>query len=101
LNEALTWYDRALTANPHDADVLVTMGRAYDVLGKRELASERYQRAIEADPQNATYHAQLALHYQRWGEMDDAVASFARAYELGGDDPLPEIELRQLGKLDS
>jgi hypothetical protein len=101
LDEALTWYDRTLTDNPHDADVFVKMGRAYDALGKRELASERYQRAILADPQNATYHAQLALHYQRWGEMDDAVASFARAYELSGDDPLPEIELRQLGKLDS
>ncbi len=100
-DEALTWYDRALTANPHDADVFVKMGRTYDALGKRELANERYQRAIQADPQNASYHAQLALHYQRWGEMDDAIASFARAYELGGDDPLPEIELRQLGKLDS
>jgi O-Antigen ligase/Tetratricopeptide repeat len=101
MDEALTWYDRALTANPHDADVFVKMGRAYDALGKRELASERYQRAIQVDPQNATYHAQIALHYQHWGEMDDAIASFARAYELGGDDPLPEIELRQLGKLDS
>ena len=101
LDEALMWYDRALTANPHDADVFVKMGRAYDALGKSELAGERYQRAIQADPQNASYHAQLALHYQRWGEMDEAVASFARAYELGGDDPLPEIELRQLGKLDS
>jgi hypothetical protein len=99
LDEALTWYDRALTANPHDADVFVRMGRAYDALGKRELAGERYQRAIQADPQNATYHAQLALHYQRWGDTDNAVASFARAYELGGDDPLPEIELQRLGRL--
>jgi len=101
LDESLTWYDRTLTANPHDADVNVRMGRVYDALGKRELASERYQRAILADPQNATYHTELALHYQRWGEMDDAVASFARAYELGGDDLRPGIELRQLGKLDS
>ena len=99
LDEALTWYDRALTANPHDADVFVRMGRAYDALEKRELASERYQRAIQADPQNATYHAQIALHFQRWNDMDNAVASFARAYELDSDDPLPEIELRRLGKM--
>jgi hypothetical protein len=101
LNEALTWYDRTLTYNPHYTDVFVDMGRVQDELGKRELANERYQRAIQADPQNATYHAQIALHYRHWGEMDEAIASFARAYELGGDDPLPEIELRQLGKLDS
>jgi len=99
LDEALMWYDRALTANPHDADVFVKMGRAYDALGKRELAGERYWRAIRADPQNATYHAQIALHYQRWGDTDNAVASFARAYELDGDDPVPEIELQRLGKL--
>jgi cytochrome c-type biogenesis protein CcmH/NrfG len=82
---ALTAY--AVTANPHDA------------LGKRELAGERYQRAIQADPQNATYRAQLALHYQSWGDTDNAVASFARAYELDGDDPVPEIELQRLSKL--
>jgi len=82
---ALTAY--AVTANPHDA------------LGKRELAGERYQRAIQADPQNATYRAQLALHYQSWGDTDNAVASFARAYELDVDDPVPEIELQRLSKL--
>jgi hypothetical protein len=99
LDEALTWYDRTLTANPHDTDVFVKMGRVYDALGKRELASERYQRAIQADPQNATYRAWIALHYQRWGDMGNAITSFSEAYELGGGNPLPEIELRQLGRL--
>ena len=99
LNEALTWYDRALTANSYAYDLQIKMGRVYDVLGKRELAADRYHRAVQADPQNASYRTQLALHYQRWGETDEAIASFARAYELGGDDPVPEIELRRLGKL--
>jgi Tfp pilus assembly protein PilF len=99
LDEALTWYDRAVTANPYAHDLQVKMGRVYDALGKRELAADRYQRAVQADPQNASYRTQLALHHQRWGETDDAIASFARAYELGGDDPVPEIELRRLGKL--
>ena len=101
LDEALTWYDRAFTANPYAMDVQVKMGRVYDALGKRELAVDRYHRAIQADPQNASYHVQLALHHQRWGETDEAAASFARAYELGGGDPLPEVELRRLGKLGS
>jgi len=99
LDEALTWYERAFTANPYATDVQVKIGRVYDALGQREPAEERYRRALLADPQNASYHAQLGLHHQRWGETNDAVASFARAYELGGDDPLPEIELRRLGKL--
>jgi Tfp pilus assembly protein PilF len=99
LDEALTWYDRALTANPYAHDLQVKMGRVNDALGKREFAADRYQRAIQADPQNASYRTQLALHHQRWGETDEAIASFARAYELGGDDPVPEIELQRLGKL--
>ena len=100
LTEALTWYERAFTANPYAMDVQVKIGRVYDALGKRELAEERYRRAVQADPQNASYHAQLGLHDQRWGQTEEAVASFARAYDLGGDDPLPEAELRRLGKLE-
>jgi hypothetical protein len=99
LDEALTWYERAFTANPYATDVQVKIGRVYDALGKRDLAEERYRRAIQADPQNASYLAQLGLHGLRWGDTEEATASFARAYELGGDDPLPEIELRRLGKL--
>lgn len=99
LGDALTWYERAFTANSYDTDVQVKIGRVYDALGKRELAEERYSRAVQADPQNASYRAQLGLHDLRWEETEEAVASFAHAYELGGDDPLPEIELRRLGKL--
>ena len=99
MDEALTWYERAFTANPYAMDVQIKIARVYDALGKREFAEERYCRAVQADPENASYLAQLGLHGLRWGETEDAVASFARAYELGGDDPLPEIELRRLGKL--
>jgi tetratricopeptide (TPR) repeat protein len=99
LDEALIWYERAFTANPYAMDVQIKIARVYDALGKRELAEERYRRAVQADPENASYHAQLGLHALRRGETEDAVASFARGYELGGDDPLPEIELRRLGKL--
>lgn len=99
LDEAITWYERAFAANPYAMDVQVKLGRVYDALGKRDLAEERYRRAIQADPDNASYHAQLGLHDLRWDQTGEAVASFARAYELGSDDPLPEIELRRLGKL--
>jgi hypothetical protein len=99
LEEALGWYERAFTANHCAMDVQVRIGRAYDLLGKRDLADERYQRAIQADPQNASYHAQLGLYHLRWGETNEAVASFAKAYDLGGDDPVAEIHLRRLGKL--
>jgi O-antigen ligase/polysaccharide polymerase Wzy-like membrane protein/tetratricopeptide repeat protein len=99
LDEALIWYERAFTANPYAMDIQVKIGRVYDALGERDLAEERYRRAIQADPENESYRAQLGLHGLRWGDTEEAVTSFARAYELGGDDPLPEVELRRLGKL--
>jgi len=95
--EALRWYDRSLSRNPYCFDLLIKMGRLYDVLGKREQALERYLRAIESDPRNASYHTQLALHYQRWGMTEAAIASYRRAYVLDRADSLPEIQLQQLG----
>jgi tetratricopeptide (TPR) repeat protein len=100
-DKALRWYHRAHTLNPYAGDVLIKTGRLYDVLGKREQASERLTRALEADPNNSSYHAQLGLHYLRWGDREKAAASFRRAHELGGTEPLPELELQRLGKLDS
>lgn len=99
LEQALSWYERAWTANSYAADVLIKTARIYDALGKRQLANQRYQRALRLDPRNASYHAQLGLHHQRWGDQDQAIVSFSRAYNLGGPDPLAEIQLRQLGKL--
>jgi putative inorganic carbon (HCO3(-)) transporter len=100
-DNALRWYERALTLNPYASDVLIKMARVYDVLGKRELAAERFDRAFQADPNNASYHAQRGLHYLRWGDRDKALTSFRRAYELGGSNPLPEIELKRLSKIES
>jgi tetratricopeptide (TPR) repeat protein len=95
---ALSWYDRALTLNPYANDILIKQGRLYDALGKREQALDFYQRALQADPNNSSYHAVLALHYQRWGDDKQALAEFHRAWLLGGSEPLPAIELKRLAK---
>ncbi len=100
-DKALRWYLRAYALNPYANDVLIKTARIYDLLGKHEQANERFTRALQADPNNASYHAQLGLHHLRQGERDEAIASFRRARDLDGTDPLPELELKRLGKLDS
>jgi len=100
-DSALSWYDRAYTLNPYDNDVLIEQGRLYDALGKRDQALEYYQRALQADPNNSSYHAALALHLQRWGENKQALAEFHRAWQLGGSEPLPSIEIKRLAKAGS
>jgi tetratricopeptide (TPR) repeat protein len=100
-NKALRQYQRAYTLNPYAHDILIKIARLYDVLRKPDRATEQLTRALQVDPRNASYHAQLGLHYQRWGDNDKAAASFRRAYELGGIDLLPEIQLKRFGKLPS
>lgn len=100
-DKALRWYLRAYTLNPYGTDILIKTARLYDLLGKSEQAAERFERALQADPNNASYHAQFGLHHLRWGKQDEAIASFLRAHDLDGADPLPELELKRLGKLDS
>jgi hypothetical protein len=97
--QSIKWYERALTCNPYAADLLVAIGRIDDVLGRQSEALEHYQRALKADPRNAAYLAQLGLHHLRWGEQDEAIRQFRAAYELGGTDPLPELQLQRFDQL--
>jgi len=91
---AVTWYDRALTRNPYAADLHIKLGRMFDLLGQRATAAAHYHRALQADPRNAAYLAQLGLHELRWGNQPGALAHFQAAYELRGPDLLPERMLQ-------
>jgi tetratricopeptide (TPR) repeat protein len=90
--EAVGWYQRALTVNPYAYDLYIRIGRLFDALGNRERALENYRAALQADPKNASYHAQLGCHALRWGDTELAAKSFQMASELGGADPLPTFD---------
>jgi hypothetical protein len=95
-SEALRWYERAYTRNPYRTEAVVKMGRLHDLLGHRELAAERYQRALETDPKCAAYHIQLAFHLLRWGETAAAEKCFRRALQLDPTDPVAAQALERL-----
>ena len=98
---ALRWFDRAYTRNPYATEALIKMGRVQDLLGRREQALERYQRALDADPRNAAFHTQLALHYLRWDKTAEARRMFQRALSLDPNDETAAVELQRLGESDS
>lgn len=95
---AIEWYENALNTNRYDYDALIKIARLHDALRNRQKAEDFYTRAILADPDNSAYHTQLGLHYQRWKDVDNAVASFQQARQLGATDPVPEVQLKHLGK---
>ena len=90
--QAIAWYRRARTLNPYAYDVLIRIGRIYDSVGQRKDALENYRQAVQNDPKNASYHVQLGLHYQRWGDTELAAKSFHTARQLGAVETLPSLE---------
>lgn len=93
---ALRWYDIACTLNPYAADLLVKKARLHDLLGQQIRATDCLHQALDADPTNAGYHAELGLHLQRWGDVPGAIRSYRRALALDPANPLPAYQLRQL-----
>ena len=87
--EALAWYNRALTLNRYATDLRIKIGRLYDALDQRDDALAAYQLALDADPRNASYHVALGQHYLRWGEAAEAQHQFQLARELGATETLP------------
>jgi tetratricopeptide (TPR) repeat protein len=53
--------------------------------GRYRYALDRYQRAVELDPRNATAHYGLGLVQTRLGQYDDARASFEKVLALRRD----------------
>ncbi len=94
---ALRWYGEARKLNPYAHDLLVKTARLHDATGHHEQALDFYKRAIQADPDNAAYHVQLALHHLRQQEDAPAIAAFQRARDLGDPTGQAEAQLRRLG----
>lgn len=94
--QAREWYQSGLGINPHAHDLEIRIARLFDALGQQRQAADRYEHALRADPFNAVFHVQLGLHQVRWGQTAEAIESFEEARDLGGADPLIEIQLTRL-----
>lgn len=68
------------------ASVNTQLGLGYLRNGQTDLAWERLNTAIEADPDYATAHNGIALVYDKRGEPDKAEKHFKRALELNPTD---------------
>ncbi len=65
----------------------VQLGLQYLSQGRRELAMEKLNRALEQDPRNPDAHTALAFAYDRFGEPALADAAYKRALRLSDDNP--------------
>jgi tetratricopeptide (TPR) repeat protein len=98
--EALTSFSAALDADASLSDLRpridvlrlrvveqrIANARLEAEAGRLESARERYAQAIQASPESAFLHRELAAVEQRAGRLDEALASARRAVELDAGD---------------
>ena len=60
---AMTWYERAMRANPHDANSPLRYGMCLDWLGRQAEAQPWFDRAAELDPNGYYTVAHVGWHY--------------------------------------
>ena len=83
--------DARATAASQLASVNTQLGLGYLRNGQLDLAWERLNSAIEADPTFATAHVGIALVYDKRGEADKAEEHFKRALALNPTDSAAQI----------
>ena len=99
--ESAPWFERAVTAQPNDADLRVAFGRALLRLGSTFDAEVHLRKAVELDPSSASAAYYLASTYAAMGESRraDAVTWYERAIELDPESYLAADARRQLDEL--
>jgi Tfp pilus assembly protein PilF len=64
--------------------------------GRLDAARDRYRQAIEASPESAFLHRELAVVEQRAGRFDSALEAARRAAELDKADPRPLVTIGEV-----
>ncbi len=87
LSDAKSLYEQALILEPRHPDGLHLAGVVALQTGAAERAVALIQRAIEVQPENPAFHANLAQAYLALQHVADAHAAFRRAAALAPRDP--------------
>lgn len=86
LASAQNYCATAISLNSGIASPYVTLARIHDLKGRRDLALQEFQRALEIDPGNSSAINGLGYVYESMGNAALAEASFRKAAALRPDD---------------
>jgi tetratricopeptide (TPR) repeat protein len=89
VRRALRYYQRAVHADAGNANYLVALALAYERLGRTTSAVRTLDRAIEAQPKNATLRLQQGILLARARHWRQAEAQLLEATRLAPQDPTP------------
>ena len=80
--KALACFERALQAEPENADAHNNLGNALKEAAQYTAAIAYYQRALQLKPDFAEVHNNLGNALKDQGRLDEALASYRRALEI-------------------
>ena len=86
LDDAAAIYQQLLTDNPNHADAAHLLGLVRFRNNDFDSAIRLIQDAVERDPDNPIYHANLGNVFKDAGRSSDAIAAYRRALELNPGD---------------
>ncbi len=72
-HEAIEQYERAVKADPNDADKFMELGAAYYIAHKWDQAMDAFQKAIDLNPGLSHAHYYLGVLYAARGEKERAL----------------------------
>jgi len=101
LDQALTYYLKAVTLGDGSAKIYNDIGVTYEHLGIDQRAEEFYMKAIRTDPNYLPPYTNLAFLYQKHDQKDRAILFFRERYQLAQkDDPWRARVVQELLRLD-
>lgn len=80
-DEALRYYDKAITIKPDYADAWNSKGLSLFILGKHEEAIKCYDKAIEIDPYDPDKWYTRAKHKAKLGDINNSLGDLKNAIE--------------------
>jgi len=95
---ALAWGEKAVAANPYNANALAVVGDALLELGRYDEAFATFQQAVDLKPQLSTY-ARASYAWELQGNFGEAVAAMSLAMEAASTASDMAWAANQLGEL--
>ena len=97
--EAITFYRKAIDANPYLTEAYNKLGILYEEEGLSNLAEDMYLKAVEIDPKYAAAYSNLALLNQEKGDEKKAKFYWKKRASLGSvDDPWVQRAKFEIGE---
>jgi tetratricopeptide (TPR) repeat protein len=101
-DEAITWYEAALTLRPADADVSTDLGVAYYYTNQPDRAISQFERSLSTNPKHTKTLLNLGI-VQAFGKQDlaGAAESWRQVVALAPDSPEGQAAKKALDGLEA